>query len=358
MKKSELRSIIREEVKKSLNEDTLADYYKHYDRNIKNEADDPEAGEAAPYGSGYSKVKEGVHGMAKKLLKGIVDGDSSEAEGIKLSKDLADHYLNWISTSAFGKKNENLPLNMLINASFNWGIERQLDPKLKKELENLKASQKKNESVESIDEARTIAKIQYDWSKLTTTMQATAQNWKAAEGPAKKMLLGKLKEMTAQKKAIEAELDAAIADKDKDLELVVNESKLKFSDMKIDDKFYLSRAGDGKEPMTLKKIAINKAEVISIGDTTGTKVGFVYNMAPNNKSLPSSLFNMLKEDDWKQSNDESSMAKAQLQSIQDNVTKLMSLIGDNDQLDAWVQAKLTKAEDYLDAAAGYLASEK
>jgi len=67
---------------------------------------------------------------------------------------------------------------------------------------------------------------------------------------------------------------------------------------------------------------------------------------------------ILKEDDYKQPNDESSMAKAQLQSIQDNVTKLMSLIGDNDQLDAWVQAKLTKAEDYLDAVAGYLASEQ
>ena len=67
---------------------------------------------------------------------------------------------------------------------------------------------------------------------------------------------------------------------------------------------------------------------------------------------------ILKEDDYKQPDDESSMAKAQLTSIQDNVTKLMSLIGDNDQLDAWVQAKLTKAEDYLDAAAGYLASEQ
>jgi hypothetical protein len=76
-----------------------------------------------------------------------------------------------------------------------------------------------------VNEARTIAKIQYDWSKLTTTMAATAQNWKAAEGPAKEMLLGKLKEMTAQKKALEAELDAAIADKDKDIELVVTESK-------------------------------------------------------------------------------------------------------------------------------------
>ena len=185
-------------------------------------------------------LNEGKNGMAKKLLKGIVDGDSSEAEGIKLSKGLADHYLYWINTSAFGKKNENLPLNMLINASFNWGIERQLPSNLKKELEDLKASQKKNESVESIDEARSIAKIQYDWSKLTTTMQATAQNWKAAEGSAKEMLLGKLKEMTAQKKALEAELDATIADKDKDLELVVSETFNRLPKDVIGNELYLA----------------------------------------------------------------------------------------------------------------------
>ena len=77
----------------------------------------------------------------------------------------------------------------------------------------------------AVNEARTISKIQYDWSKLTTSMQATAQNWKAAEGSAKESLLGKLKEMTAQKKALETELNAAIADKDKDIELVVTESK-------------------------------------------------------------------------------------------------------------------------------------
>lgn len=171
-----------------------------------------------------SSVNEGKHGMAKKLLKGIVDGDSTEAEGIKLSKDLADHYLYWINTSPYGKKNENLPLYMLIDASFNWGIERGLPKELKAELDALKDSVKKNESVESIDEARSIAKIQNDWSKLTTSMQATAQNWKATEGSAKEMLLGKLKEMTAQKKALEAELDATIADKDKDLELAVSEA--------------------------------------------------------------------------------------------------------------------------------------
>jgi hypothetical protein len=64
------------------------------------------------------------------------------------------------------------------------------------------------------------------------------------------------------------------------------------------------------------------------------------------------------EDDHLQPDDESSMAKAQLRSIQSNASKMMDLLGDNDQLDAWVQAKLTKAEDYLDSVAGYTESEK
>ena len=161
---------------------------------------------------------------AAALLQELIDGNTSRAEGIKMSKDLAEHYLYWLKTSPYGKKNTDLPLYMLIKSSFFWGIERGLDPKLKVELEALKAAQMKNESVEFISEARTIAKIQYDWSKLTTTMQATAQNWKVAEGPAKEMLLGKLKEMTAQKNALETELDAAIADKDKDIELVITEA--------------------------------------------------------------------------------------------------------------------------------------
>lgn len=65
----------------------------------------------------------------------------------------------------------------------------------------------------------------------------------------------------------------------------------------------------------------------------------------------------LNEDDWKQGDDESDMAKSQLQSIQSNAAKLMDMIGDNEQLDAWVQAKLTKAEDYLNSVEGYLTGE-
>jgi uncharacterized protein YegP (UPF0339 family) len=66
----------------------------------------------------------------------------------------------------------------------------------------------------------------------------------------------------------------------------------------------------------------------------------------------------LNEDDWMQANDESSMAKSQLRSIQSNASKLMSMIGDNEQLDAWVQSKLTKAEDYLNSVEGYITGEK
>jgi len=64
------------------------------------------------------------------------------------------------------------------------------------------------------------------------------------------------------------------------------------------------------------------------------------------------------EDDHLQPDDESSMAKAQLKSIQSNTSRLMDIIQDDEQLDAWVQSKLTKAEDYLDAVAGYLESEE
>lgn len=185
-----------------------------------------------------SSVNEGKHGMAKKLLKGIVDGNSSEAEGIKLSKELADHYLYWINTSPYGKKNENLPLYMLIDASFNWGIERGLPKELKAELDALKDSVKKNESF--LNEARSIAKIQNEWSKVTTEMADLAAKWKAAEGDAKAELLAQMKEKTAVKKGLESELDAAVAGKDKDLELVVSEAFYRLPKDVIGNELYLA----------------------------------------------------------------------------------------------------------------------
>ena len=56
---------------------------------------------------------------------------------------------------------------------------------------------------EDLNEARSINKIQNEWTKVTNAMKATAAEWKAAEGDAKIKLLDTLKQMTAQKKALE-----------------------------------------------------------------------------------------------------------------------------------------------------------
>ena len=93
-------------------------------------------------------LTEGSHGMAKRLLQEIIDGNTSRAEGTKMSKELAAHFLTWVESSPFGKKNANLPLDMLIKASFNWGIERGLDPKLKGELSKLKETVKESNEIE------------------------------------------------------------------------------------------------------------------------------------------------------------------------------------------------------------------
>jgi hypothetical protein len=89
---------------------------------------------------------------------------------------------------------------------------------------------------EDLNEARSINKIQGDWSKVTAEMAAKAQEWKAAESDAKAKILDELKALTAKKKALESELDAAVAGKDKDLELAVSESLEVNEDIDIFDK--------------------------------------------------------------------------------------------------------------------------
>lgn len=222
-----------------------------------------------------SALTEGSHGMATKLLQAIVDGDSSSAEGIKMSKELAQHYIDWIRTSPFGKRNANLPLEMLVKASHNWGIERGLDSSLKTELKGLKES---TESIESddVNEARSINKIQTEWTKVTNAMKDTAASWKAAEGDAKTALLNTLKEMTAKKKALEAELDAVVSDKDKDLELAmesldVNEGfEVHYSDgVRAFKKF-----GNESQAMTFAKDLIKNKKGLQFVDVFNAGSGF------------------------------------------------------------------------------------
>lgn len=82
-----------------------------------------------------------------------------------------------------------------------------------------------NMSESVVNEGRSINKIQKEWSETTTKMQQKAGEWKVAEGDRKAELLDEMKALTAKKRALEAELDAAVAGKDKDLELAVSEGK-------------------------------------------------------------------------------------------------------------------------------------
>jgi hypothetical protein len=78
---------------------------------------------------------------AKNLLQSVVDGETKEVEGIKLSKEMAEAYLEWLRMSPFGKKYSKLPFNKLFTASFRWGLERHADEK-SKEYKDLKAKAK------------------------------------------------------------------------------------------------------------------------------------------------------------------------------------------------------------------------
>jgi hypothetical protein len=43
------------------------------------EADNPQAGKAAPYGSGYAKVKQAIHELVKEVLSEKVKGTDGKA---------------------------------------------------------------------------------------------------------------------------------------------------------------------------------------------------------------------------------------------------------------------------------------
>jgi len=80
---------------------------------------------------------------AKKLLKSVVNGETNSVEGIKLSKEMANTFSDWLDQSTFGRKFSKLPFDKLFTAAFNWGIERYAKgSKVKDELKDLKTKAK------------------------------------------------------------------------------------------------------------------------------------------------------------------------------------------------------------------------
>ena len=67
---------------------------------------------------------------------------------------------------------------------------------------------------------------------------------------------------------------------------------------------------------------------------------------------------LLKEDHHKECSDEASMAKIQLKSIIDSAGEILQGLEGCDQLDAWVQSKISIAEDYITTVAKYMKYEE
>ena len=82
----------------------------------------------------------------------------------------------------------------------------------------------KDEKNESINESRSISKVQKELTTVKSDMSKLAKEYSKAEGDTKATILKKLKDLTATKKRLEAELDKFVSDTDKDVELVVDES--------------------------------------------------------------------------------------------------------------------------------------
>jgi hypothetical protein len=81
-------------------------------------------------------------------------------------------------------------------------------------------------------------------------------------------------------------------------------------------------------------------------------------LSPYEKKRGMAIAKNMNEDDWMQKDDEADMAYSQLSNIKRLSAELHDMIDSEEQLDAWVQAKLTKAEDYLQSVYGYLYGEE
>jgi hypothetical protein len=76
-------------------------------------------------------------------LNDILNGQSSQIEGIKISKGMAEHIIYWMRTSPYGKKYNSWvkknSISTILPIAFNWGLDRGLESELKSEFTALKA---------------------------------------------------------------------------------------------------------------------------------------------------------------------------------------------------------------------------
>lgn len=150
---------------------------------------------------------------------------------------------------------------------------------------------KNNLAESTVNEGRTIEKIEKDRTKIINDMAEIVTNWKAAKGSGDKeaeaSFLQRLKDLTAQKNGLEKELNAAIAGKDRYVELVISESAMSEIDLlakeaktfkdfvkafKTDNRYKgLDTAGDVKEFESWLKSIYDNAKNESMNEAKFTK---------------------------------------------------------------------------------------
>ena len=105
-------------------------------------------------------INEARQAPAKKLFKMIVNGSTSEIEGVKISKDMAQAALDWFDRSTYARKYEKQVKTAGMGAvaplifGDNWGIKKTISSKLKTEFKELQ-TQYKRAVTESVNESAT-----------------------------------------------------------------------------------------------------------------------------------------------------------------------------------------------------------
>tara|TARA_Y100000385_G_scaffold74043_1_gene74754 strand:- start:589 stop:1602 length:1014 start_codon:yes stop_codon:yes gene_type:complete len=96
-----------------------------------------------------------------------------------------------------------------------------------------------------LNEGRSINKISKEHAATVVEMSNTVKEWKEAEGDRKAELLEKLRALNAQKAELEKELDDAVAGKDRNVQLALEEAE-KLAYLEIDIKNILEVNGQEK----------------------------------------------------------------------------------------------------------------
>jgi len=95
------------------------------------------------------ELNEARQAAAKKLFKMVVDGSTSEIEGVKISKDMAQAALDWFDRSTYARKYEKQVKTAGMGAvaplifGDSWGIKKTISSKLKAEFKELQAQYKR-----------------------------------------------------------------------------------------------------------------------------------------------------------------------------------------------------------------------